>query len=70
MTVMEKLIFSADVLEEGRDYPGVDEQRRIMLNNFEEGFRACLKASYDNVLRKGGDMYPLTAQAYSCYFNK
>ncbi len=70
MTVMEKLIFSADVLEEGRDYPGVEEQRRIMLNNFEEGFRACLKASYDNVLRKGGDMYPLTAQAYSCYFNK
>lgn len=68
MSTMEKLIFSADVLEEGRDYPGVDELRRVMLSDFEEGFRACLKASYDNVRKKGGEMYPLTAQAYEYYF--
>ena len=69
MSVMEKLIFSADVLEEGRDYPGVDALRSAMLKNFEQGFLACLKMSYDNVKRKGGDMYPLTAQAYDYYFN-
>ena len=68
MSTMEKLIFSADVLEEGRDYPGVDELRRVMLSDFKEGFRACLKASYDNVRKKGGEMYPLTAQAYAYYF--
>lgn len=70
MTVMEKLIFSADVLEEGRDYRGVDELRATMLSDFESGFRACLKSSYDNVKAKGGSMYPLTAQAYAYYFGR
>ena len=70
MSVMEKLIFCADVLEEGRDYPGVERLRSLISADFEEGFRACLKASYDNVRKKGGEMYPLTAQAYEYYFGK
>ena len=70
MSVIEKLIFCADVLEEGRDYPGVERLRSLISADFEEGFRACLKASYDNVLKKGGEMYPLTAQAYEYYFGK
>lgn len=68
MNSLEKLIFCADVLEEGRDYPGVEGLRRIIESDFEKGFRACVKSCYDHLLTGGGS-FDLLTKACAVYYN-
>lgn len=64
MSGLEKLIFLSDLLEEGRDYGGVDELRAIFRRDIDE----CLKVSLERQLKRlkslGGEIYPLTRRAY------
>lgn len=69
MTTLEKLVFCADMLEDARSYNGVEELRKLIRENFEDGFRACLKRSYDYLLEKNCYIYPLTQEAVD-YYNK
>lgn len=68
MSTLEKLIFCADVLEEGRDYPGVKELRTAIESDFEKGFRLCLKSCYDHVVTSGKPFDMLT-KACAVYYN-
>lgn len=70
MTLLEKLIYSADMTEEGRAYPGVEKLREALLHDFEKGFVMCLKRSYDFLNEKGGNIYFLTKNAYEYYKNR
>ena len=45
MSKLEKLIFSADMLEKNRDFEGVERLREIMEEDFEKGFLACVDTS-------------------------
>ncbi|MDD4840110.1 MAG: hypothetical protein PHE93_05550 [Clostridia bacterium] len=67
MTKLEKLIYSADMLAEDRDFDGLDILVKQIYSDFEEGFYACLYHSYQHVLSKNKKMYPLTEQAYQFY---
>ncbi len=71
MSDLEKLIFLADMLEEARTYQGVDELRAIYAN---EGLDACLTEALRQTLlfleKKGGEIYPLTKNAYEFYAQK
>ena len=69
MTQLEKLVFSADMLEPNRNFEGVEELRAIMDNDFEEGFRACVNATYSHLISKGGEIYPLTKECAEYYNN-
>lgn len=64
MSGLEKLIFLADLLEENRQYDGVNELRRIFKRDVDE----CLKVSLERQLKRlkasGGEVYPLTRRAY------
>ena len=68
MTTLEKLIFCADMLEEGRSYPGVERLRETIESDFEKGFRACVKSSYNNLLTSGKQFDPLT-KSCALYYN-
>ena len=68
MTTLEKLIFCADVLEEGRDYPGVDDLRKTIEADFEKGFRACVKSCYDHLIATGKD-FDLLTKSCALYYN-
>lgn len=72
MTTLEKLIYLSDMISKERDYDGVDELRRIVDKDFEEGFRACLKHNYDYLIatKAEEDIYPLTVQAYNYYIKE
>lgn len=70
MTTLQKLIYSADMTEQGRDFDGVEELRRLLLEDFEAGFTACLKHSYDYLVERGKEVYFLTKDAYEFYNNK
>ena len=67
MTALDKLIFCADMLEQARDFDGVDDLRKLIRRDFEAGFRACLDRSYRYLVEKGADIYPLTLDAVKYY---
>lgn len=70
MTVLQKLIYSADVLEPARCYPGVDDLRETIERNFEEGFRAVLKHCLEFIKKSGQTVHGLTEQCYNYYNQK
>lgn len=67
MSLLAKIVFTADMLEEGRTYEGVDEMRKISFENFDEGFALSLKRSLTYINLRGGEIYPLTQKAYDYY---
>ena len=70
MSLLEQLVFLADMVEDGRSYPGAQELRSLFYA--EKGgldftmFNALRETLYC-LEQKGGGIYPLTAQAYG-YF--
>lgn len=64
MRALEKLVFLADMLESGRDYPGVEELRALIYQDFDECLLACLERQLKHLKEVGGKIYPLTEQTY------
>jgi predicted HD superfamily hydrolase involved in NAD metabolism len=66
MSPLEKLVFLADMLEDGRAFEGVEELRRLFWE--ETDVDICLKAalarSLEFIKEKGEKIYPLTEAAY------
>ncbi len=64
MTPLGKLLYLADLLEEARDFAGVEGLRKL----FFEDLDACLRAAFAHQLayleRSGGPVYGRTAAAY------
>lgn len=67
MSLLEKLIYCADMLEEGRTYPGVEELRKTIENDFEKGFVVCVNAAMDNLKQSGNPIHPLTIECVEYY---
>lgn len=74
MSELEKLIFLADMVEESREYEGVEKLRELFYSNREKGaggldacLRLALKETVEYLEKKGGDIYPLTKKAYEFY---
>lgn len=67
MTVLGKLIFLCDLLEEGRDYEGVEDLRALFAGgreHLDECMEVALKDTLAYLRKKGGEIYPLTQAAY------
>lgn len=70
MSNLGKLIYCADMLEENRDYEGVDRLRKIFEDDFEAGFLACIESSIKKLERSGKGIYFLTENCYNYYNNQ
>lgn len=70
MTDFEKLIFLADMLEEGRDFEGVEALRALFFRDIDGAMLACLKHLLDYRNKVGGDIYPLTKRALNYFKEK
>lgn len=64
MSGLEKLIFLCDLLEEGRDYDGVDELRAVFKKDIDECLKVALERQLKHLKSLGGEIYPLTRRAY------
>lgn len=65
MSALEKLIFLADMLEEGRTYKEVDELRKAFEEDgLDGGLELALQRTLEFLEEKGEFIYPLTQQAY------
>ena len=69
MTMLEKLIYTADSLSDDRDYEPIPTIRKIAIEDFEKGFKTILKYTYDKIAERGTGMYPLTEDAYKYYIS-
>lgn len=69
MSELEKLVFLADMVEEERNYDGVEKIRELFWKG--ENLDGCLALALKETLlfleKKGGDVYPLTRLAYEYY---
>ena len=68
MSTLEKLIFVADMVEEGRSYEGVDALRELYeKSDFEKCFVECLKEEVLHLVNKKQYIYEKTLEAYDYY---
>ena len=70
MTLLGKIIFTADMIERGRTYDGVERLRQITKENFENGFKEALRRSLEFVTESGRPICGLTKEAYDYYFKQ
>ena len=52
MTLLGKIVFSADMVEPNRDFPGVDELRKNIFSDFDKGLIEIFDCSISFVLKK------------------
>ncbi len=67
MTTLEKLVYTADSVSFDRLYDPIPQIRDIAMRDFDEGFKAVLRYTYDKVTASGKPMHPLTMDAVKCY---
>lgn len=60
MTLLDKVICLADYIEPGRDFPGVDEIRRLADRSLEEALIAGFDSTIRYLIAQGKKIYPLT----------
>ena len=68
MSTLGKLIFVADMVEEGRVYDGVEKLRELFeKDDFEICFKECLKEEFLHLINKKQNIYVETINAYDFY---
>ena len=56
---LEKIIFVADMIEDGRSFTGVDELRRTAFENLDDGVEACIKATINFNTTHNREIHPM-----------
>lgn len=64
MSGLEKLIYLSDMLEEGRNFSGVEKLREEFSHSIDGGLFSALEHQLDYLKSTGGQIYPLTQRAY------
>jgi len=68
MSALEKIIYVSDCIEKTRDYLGLEKLRKMVYNNFEEGFRECVRQMYTLISEKPDyEVCDYTEKAYDFY---
>lgn len=67
MGILEKLVFLSDMLEEGRDFPGIAKLRRLFYEDIDECLFSSLKRELKYLRRARQNIYPLTERAFEYY---
>ena len=67
MSNLEKIVFIADLIEENRNFSGVDEIRKRIDENFETGFAFAVKELYKFLKNQNNKVYYLTKECAEFY---
>lgn len=71
MTPLDKLVYTADMVEEEtRDFEGVEELRAVAYRDLDKGFELCFKECYDLLVESGKPIYHLTIDCFNELYNK
>ena len=64
MTPLDMLIYSADWIEPNREFPGVDELRRSLYEDLEQGTFDCMRRAFIDLQEQNLPVHPLTQLAF------
>lgn len=64
MGLLDKILYLADMTSAERDWPGVEELRRLEMEDLDRALCLALKQSIDFVKEKGGALDPESVAAY------
>lgn len=67
MTTLDKIVFVADFIEPGRDFPGVDEARKVAYDNLDAGVGYELAHTLGFLVEQRNKIYPRTLEAYNVW---
>lgn len=70
MTLLEKIVFMADAIEEGRTYPGVDKIRKKAFEDLDEGVLMCLNHNIKFLIDTDAFIDPLTLRARNYFIRE
>ena len=65
MSMLEKVIFIADYIEPGRDFPGVEEVRKMAYSDIDHACWMAAKNTIEFLMKKNQPIYPGTFQLYN-----
>ena len=65
MSTMEKVIYVADMIEPGRNFPGVEALREIAMNDIDEIMGMCIQQSVRFLVSKGVPVFPDSIDCYN-----
>lgn len=67
MSPLDMILYVADYIEEGRNFPGVEEARRIAFSSLEEGVAYETAETLSFLAQKRIPIYPQTLETYNAY---
>lgn len=70
MTNEEAVVFLADGIEPGRDYPGIAGIREASDNSLNRAVALLLESTLEDLLQKRANIFPLTLEALAYYKNR
>ena len=65
MSLLEKIIYVADMTEKNRDFPGVDELRRAAVEDIDEAMLLCLEQTISYTLKRRKKIHINSIQTYN-----
>lgn len=69
MNTLEKIIYVADYMEPNRDFPGVEELRKLAYTDLDSALRLGLEMTLDMLKQQGRQISPASSQALD-YLNR
>lgn len=70
MTLLEKIVFLADYIEPGRNFPGVEKVRETAKDNLDLAVFQALQNTLIHLVGKGMSVYPDTIHTYNDFINR
>ncbi|HEM6265765.1 TPA: bis(5'-nucleosyl)-tetraphosphatase (symmetrical) YqeK [Streptococcus suis] len=67
MTLLDKVLYVADYIEPNREFPGVDEARRIAKESLDKAVAYETAQTISYLAKKGIPIYPQTLETYNGY---
>nr|WP_034558746.1 bis(5'-nucleosyl)-tetraphosphatase (symmetrical) YqeK [Carnobacterium gallinarum] len=70
MSLLEKIIYVADFVEPGRDFPGVAEARKLAITDLDAAVAYETKHTLSYLIEQNNKIYPLTIATYNSWVAK
>ncbi|MFA9414081.1 bis(5'-nucleosyl)-tetraphosphatase (symmetrical) YqeK [Streptococcus sp. E29BA] len=67
MTLLDKVIYVADYIEPGRDFPGVETARQLAAEDLDKAVAYETARTIEHLTYKGLPIYPQTLETYNAY---
>ena len=63
MTLLEKIMYLADYIEPSREFPGVEELRRVCYEDLDKGLALGLEMTVNETTERGEALHRATLEA-------